>query len=477
MLRPWDLQITLDTTCDRAIYIQIADAIIHAIKAGKLRSGDALPGSRQLAAKLNLNRNTIVEATDVLLSEGWLVARERKGIFVADRLSAIQGMKRELPRTSYKTTGSNPDIVFDDGLPDSRLAPINELAAAYRQLFNQKARWQMMGYRSASGDLDFRNAIAQMLNFKRGMRLAPDDVLITRGSQMAMYLSAQCLVQKGDYIGVENPGYKPAWQAFEHAGAKLLPIRVDAEGMVVDDLKAHLRSRKKIKGVYITPHHQFPTTVTLSLPRRLELVALSNQYGFTIIEDDYDNEFHFGQRPILPVSSLENIENYIYVGTMSKIVMPALRIGYLSSSRTFLEKVARLRKLIDVQGDYIMEQAILQLIRDGHIKRHLRRATLHYRSKRDTFEQMIRQQLGDNVLFTRPEGGLAFWLVPRQRVDLVSLGQALLRKKIRIISPLDFSFDKPVHGLRLGYASLSGSQAEAGISAIARLISSKTSTQ
>jgi GntR family transcriptional regulator/MocR family aminotransferase len=468
MLRPWELQITIDANCDRAVYIQIADAIISAIKTGKLRGGDALPGSRQLAAKLKLNRNTIVEALDVLIAEGWLMSKERKGIFVAERLSGFQEARLNSPKAAEKVSVKKPAIIFDDGLPDSRIAPINELAGAYRQIFNQKGKWQLMGYSSSSGDLEFRNAIVQMLNFKRGMRLSPDEVFITRGSQMAMYLTAHCLVEKGDYIVVENPGYKPAWLAFENAGAKLLPTSVDSEGICIENLKTHLRSLKRIKGIYLTPHHQFPTTVTLSLQRRLELVTLSNHYGFTIIEDDYDNEFHFGQRPILPVSSFDNVENYIYIGTMSKIVAPALRIGYLASSSNFLLKVAQLRKIIDVQGDNIMSQAVLQLINEGRIKRHLRRATLLYKNKRDFFEKTINENLSNKVYFTKPEGGLAFWLVPKKPVNLIKIHQLLMQKGVQVISPRDFSYSEPINGLRLGYASLNESQIEEGLKAIAK---------
>ena len=437
---------------------------------GKLHCGDALPGSRQLAAKLKVNRNTIVEALNVLLAEGWLTSRERKGTFVAERLPEFHKVKRELPKPAEKITLKKPVILFDDGLPDSRIAPVHELAAAYRQIFNHKARWQLMGYNQTSGDLDFRNAIAQMLNYKRDMKLSAEEVSITRGSQMAMYLSAHCLFERGDHVVIENPGYKPAWMAFENAGAKLLPVSVDAEGIMVEKLKALLRSRKKIKAIYITPHHHYPTTVTLSLQRRLELVALSNHYGFTIIEDDYDNEFHFGQRPIFPISSYDTIEHFIYIGTMSKIVAPALRVGYLASSRTFVDKVARLRKIIDVQGDNIMAQAILQLINDGHIKRHLRRATLVYKTKRDLFEKIVLQHLSDKVTFTKPDGGLAFWLTLKKRADLVKVSQLLLQKGIHIISPQDFSFDDPVNGLRLGYASLNESQLEEGVKAIGRYL-------
>lgn len=470
MLRPWDLQITIDVNCYRAVYIQIADAIIHAVKSGKLQGGDALPGSRQLAEKLKVNRNTVIQALDVLLAEGWLVSRERKGTFVADRLPAFSALKRDEPKPVEKQTIVKPEIVFDDGLPDTRIAPIAELAGAYRQIFNRKGKWQLMGYAQESGSPDFRNAIVQMLNYKRGMRLSADEIFITRGSQMAMYLTAHCLLQPGDYVVVENPGYQPAWRTFENAGAQLLAVDVDAEGLIIDQLREHLQKHQAIKAIYITPHHQFPTTVTLSLQRRLELIALSNEYGFTVIEDDYDNEFHFGQRPVLPVSSFENVSNYVYIGTMSKIVAPALRIGFLAAPEALIAKVGQLRKLIDVQGDNIMEQAILQLINDGHIKRHLRRATLHYKNKRDFFEKLIREHLSDKVHFQKPEGGLAFWLVPKEAVDLVHLAEKLLEKGVQILSPQQFSFQEPVNGLRLGYASLSESELEKGVREIAKLL-------
>jgi GntR family transcriptional regulator / MocR family aminotransferase len=470
MLRPWDLQIIIDTNCDRAVYVQIADAIINAIKVGKLRGGDALPGSRQLAAKLNVNRNTIVESLDVLIAQGWLVSKERKGIFVSEKLPTSAGGKNVQFKAVAMDLPKKPEIVFDDGLPDSRLAPIKELAAAYRQIFNQKGRWDLMGYSGGAGEEGFRNAIAQMLNFKRGMRLTKDDIFITRGSQMAMYLSAHSLVGKGDYVAVENPGYKPAWEAFEHARAKILPISVDKEGLNVEELKKQLRSKDNIKAVYITPHHQFPTTVTLGFQRRLELVSLANLHGLTIIEDDYDNEFHFGQRPILPVSSLESLERYVYIGTMSKIVAPALRIGYLASSKSILEKISNLRRIIDVQNDNIMAQAMLQLINDGHIKRHLRKATLAYKAKRDLFEDALKKHLAGKIIFDKPEGGLAFWIEPTKKSDLVSVQRRLLQKGIQMLSPQDYSFQNPVNGLRMGYASLSQEQMDKGLKTLAKLI-------
>ncbi|KIO52562.1 MocR-like pyridoxine biosynthesis transcription factor PdxR [Flavobacterium hibernum] len=470
MLRPWQLEIQLNTSSDKAIYLQIADAVIEAIKTGNLNSGNALPGSRQLAALLKVNRNTVIEALDVLIAEGWLITIERKGTFVADVLPLEAKMATQNPTQKLETEEIQPLIIFDDGIPDSRIAPMNELARTYRQIFNRKSRWQIMGYSTEFGNLDFRKAIVQMLNFKRGMNITPNEICITRGSQMAMYLTSKCLFEKDDYVMVENPGYKPAWETFENAGAKLLPVNVDKDGLIVDDVEAYLKKYNNIKAIYVTPHHQFPTTVTLSLKRRLKLIELSNQYGFTIIEDDYDHEFHFGQRPILPISSYSNARNTVYIGTLSKIVAPALRIGYLVSKHETILKVGKHRKMIDVQGDNIMEEAVLQLINEGEIKRHLKRTTLIYKAKRDYFEAICNQYLKDKTTFIKPEGGLAFWIVPNSDVDIFEIAEKLLQKGIKIMTPEKFSFDKPISGFRLGYASLTEKQLEEGIIELAKYL-------
>ncbi|OXA86878.1 MocR-like pyridoxine biosynthesis transcription factor PdxR [Flavobacterium hercynium] len=470
MLRPWQLEIQLDKKSNTAIYLQIADAIISAIKSGKLTSGNALPGSRQLAVLLNVNRNTVIEALDVLLAEGWLITINRKGTFVAAILP--QNSTNTKPKPDFDSIDEEPKahLIFDDGLPDSRLAPMADLARAYREIFNRKSRWQIMGYSNELGAAEFRKAIAQMLNFKRGMNVAADQICITRGSQMAMYLTAHCLFSEGDFVMIENPGYQPAWKAFENAGAKLLPVTISHDGLNLDEVETYLKKYNTIKAIYVTPHHQFPTTVTLSLKKRLQLIALSNQYGFTIIEDDYDHEFHFGQRPILPISSYENAKNFVYIGTLSKIVAPALRIGYLVTTPQNIQKVGNHRKIIDVQGDNIMEEAVLHLINEGIIKRYLKKNNHIYKAKRDYFEGLCQQFLKDKATFTKPEGGLAFWIVPNSKVDTVFVYEQLQARGIQIMNPEKFSFEAPISGFRLGYASLTEKQMEEGITALSEYL-------
>lgn len=455
MIRPWKLNIHIDFSDSKPVYLQIVEAIIEAIKTKRLQQGIALPGSRALSTQLKVNRNTLVKALDLLVAEEWLVSEERRGYFVSKRLPK-QYITSNIELGKVSTNLLVPAktlLTFDDGLPDTKIAPVNELARAYRQILGRKARWQTLGLADPRGNNNLRKSIAQMLSLNRGLNFTDEQIFIARGSQMAAYLIAHCLLKKGDFVAVENPGYKPIWEVMKTAGAEIVPVPVDEQGIKVEVFEKLLKSHK-IKAIYLTPHHQFPTTVSLSLPRRLRLIELSNTYGFTIIEDDYDHEFHFGIRPILPIGSLQNIENYVYLGTFSKIVAPALRIGFLATNTSLIDKVAELRKIIDGQGDVIMEQAVYQLVRDGDIKRHIKRATKIYEHKRDFFSELLNQELKDSFEFKVPNGGLAFWLVP-QKQSVLQLLQKLKEKNIGILSPEKYSFDEPIQGLRIGYASVS----------------------
>lgn len=462
MNAPWILQFRIDKSASKSVYVQIADEIIKSIKSGQLKAGVTLPSTRRLAIELNVNRNTIIQALDILITEGWLISEERKKVYVSDKLSITTPVKKkEIQQETAEIF--RPDLIFfDDGLPDTTCTPMPELARAYRRIFSQKARWQIMNLSSEFGDDKFRNTISNMINQSRGMRTSFPEICITRGSQMALFLTAHCLLEKNNIVLVENPGFKPAWETFKHAGAKLVPISVDDNGIDIDMVESFVR-KNVIKAIYVTPHHQYPTTVTLSLSRRLKLIELSNKYNFTIIEDDYDNEFHFGQRPIMPICAHESINNYVYIGTLSKLIAPAVRVGYAVSSPDFITKIGKLRKIVDMQGDTIMEQSILDLIVSGDIRRHQKKMLNYYEKKRDLFDSLLYRYLQDKVSYKKPDGGLAFWLKPIKETDLFQLKQKVNSKLVSFYTPDRFSHDNEIMGIRLGYASLPETNLEKGI--------------
>lgn len=463
------MKLTVDKSLSKAVYIQIVDGIIAAIKNGSLQPGTALPSTRQLCSELKINRNTVVRAFEVLSTEGWISSTERYGTIVSKALPLAVPYKTNKQQIVHnEEIFRHGQIFLDDGIPDINNSLINELARAYRRIFKQKAGWQIMNISNKLGDLHFREALSNMLNQNRQMRTCSRQLCVTRGSQMALFMTAHCLLERNDVILVEYPGYKPAWETFRHAGAKIIPIKVEADGICVDDVEQFAR-QTTIKAVYLTPHHQYPTTVTLSLSKRLRLIELSNHHGFTIIEDDYDNEFHFGFRPVMPIAAYEEVQNYVYIGTFSKLIAPAIRIGYIYSSMDFIDRVGELRKIMDMQGDNFMEQALLDLIVSGELRRHQKRMVEIYRKKRDFFAYLLEKHLYDKVRYNIPTGGMAFWLVPtNDTINLRKVREQANKFFVNFYTPDRFSFSEPVCGIRIGYASLSSEDLERGLAVLGK---------
>ncbi|WP_342332247.1 PLP-dependent aminotransferase family protein [Pedobacter sp. FW305-3-2-15-E-R2A2] len=487
MLRPWKTILNIELGSHKSVFQQIADGIIGEIKKGRLKPGMSLPGSRILAADIGVNRKTVVLAYEELMAEGWLETAYKKGTFVSEKLPKQKERRRQrneesiasVKNFSFTAFGSGmpasvnadvPLIVFNDGLPDVKLAPLDELARAYKRIFQQKARWRMLGYANERGEERLRTAIATMLTMDRGLSFGIDQICITRGSQMALYLTAQILIKPGDIVAMETPGYRPAFEAFRHAGATIAPVEIDEQGIRIAELE-QLCKKSQLKAVYVTPHHQFPTTVSMKADRRLQLLALSNQYGFAVIEDDYDHDYHFGLRSLLPLASYDQAENVIYISSLSKLIAPAVRVGYVAGPASFIDSLAALRMTIDRQGDPVMENAVAELMEEGIVNKHAKRALGIYRERRSVMSKYLDQYLKEKADYQLPEGGLAFWLRFKKPVDTVAFSELLLKHGVQVISTERFSFNgKALNALRLGYAALDEAELERGIQIIASLI-------
>jgi len=255
--------------------------------------------------------------------------------------------------------------------------------------------------------------------------------------------------------------------ALSACGARIVSVKLDQEGVDVVDVERQCRSHS-VKAIFLTPHHQFPTTVALRPQRRLRLLELSRQFGFAIIEDDYDHEFHFESQPLLPMASYAP-SRVLYVGSLSKLLLPALRIGYIAAPKPFIEAVAHTVSLIDSMGNTLTENTAADLIESGELRRHARKVFQVYAARRQAFAQSLTQELGDLVNFRMPDGGLAFWLTFKRTADLDRMEARLPELGVRVADSRSFATSKSSpRGLRIGFASLREDEARVALSTLAR---------
>jgi GntR family transcriptional regulator / MocR family aminotransferase len=382
----------LDKAAETPVYLQLVQGVVAAIQQGQLPKGMKLDSSRHLAAQLRLHRKTVQHALEELEAQGWLTILPRKGVFIAQETPNFRPKNllpnSEKPLKKGTSTGLNftftphfsaplpsADVQFSDklilmeGFPDIRLSPLAELMREIRSIEKKTIYRKYFQYGNPQGAPHLRETLAQYLRETRGLAITPDHILITRGAQMGIYLAAQLLIQPGDVVVVGDPGYMTATATFAQTGAHIVRIPVDDFGVQVDEIETLCQTRK-IRAVYVIPHHHQPTTVTLRLERRLKLLSLAAEHHFAIIEDDYDYDFHYSSSPMLPIASLDTLGNAIYIGTLSKTLAPAIRVGFMVAPPPFVHAATHLRRRIDFQGDSVMEVALADLYKRRDPKRH-----------------------------------------------------------------------------------------------------------
>ena len=486
----WTTTLDVPREGELPVFVRIAAAITDDIRRGRLRAGDALPGSRPLATSLGVHRNTVLAAYRELGAEGWITTAEAKGTFVAADIPrparSAAGAPTIAVRPAYdlpagdeqldahavaadaRLRGAKGVMTLGGGVPDVRLLPADELARAMRRVLKQKAV-AALSYGEPQGPLALRASLATMIAATRGIPAGPEHVLVARGSQMGIDLAARTLIRPGDRVLVEAMGYWPAWAALRRAGAVLVPVPVDAHGIDVAAV-TRLVGEGNVRGLYVTPHHQFPTTVMLAPARRLALLALAKAHRFWILEDDYDHEFHYEGRPILPLASADTHGVVVYVGTLSKVLAPGLRLGFVVAPTPLVERLAWTRRFIDRQSDQILGLALADLIEDGSIQRHVRRAKRIYAARRAELAALLAEHLGAELSFTLPNGGTAIW-AKVHGVSADAWAARALERGLVLQPGRQFAFDgRPRPFFRIGFAQHDAKEAR---EAIRRLVSSR----
>jgi GntR family transcriptional regulator/MocR family aminotransferase len=493
--------ITLDQRLAAPLYRQLYERLRAQIMAGQLETGARLPSTRALASELGVSRNTTALAYEMLALEGYIESRVGDGTRVAhtqpeQAIETSIGCERERgsPSTSYARIGQRGlalagaphpgeaygrqaggvGDVFRAGQPDVAAFPF----ALWASLVAKHARHSTLSaalYQPAQGYAPLRAAIAAHIGMTRGVRCSPEQIIITSGSQGALDLAARVLLDPGDHAWVEAPGYLGARGALIAAGARLTDIPVDSEGLSVE---AGRKLRPDARLAVVTPSHQFPTGVTMSLRRRLALLEWAREARAWIIEDDYDSEYRYSGRPLEALYGLDAGSCVIYVGTFSKTLFPALRLGYIVVPQDLAPAFIAARRFIDGHPSPLEQMALADFIAEGHFARHLRRMRLVYRERRDTLIEALRQELADLLDVATPEAGmhLAAWLPTG--VSARTIAELAAGRGIHLLPFAQPCMDTPQReGLLFGFASATSGELRAGVRLLAHAIRSGASPE
>jgi GntR family transcriptional regulator/MocR family aminotransferase len=418
-----DLAFQADRRAGEPVYRQLEHFLLELVRSRRLVPGERLPASRELAERLGVSRNTVNQAYQALLDEGVLRARVGQGTFVAGqppaapapggpapRCFAWQGLVARRVRATLLPRGSDRPgparIDFRAGQVDGPSLPIAALKRAYAGALDRSA--ELLEALDPRGLAPLREAIARSL-VARGIACGADEVAVVNGAQQGLDLVARTLVDPGDAVALEQPGYFGAAAAFSACEAHLVGVGVDEQGLLVDDLGRILRARR-LKLVYATPAVQSPTGVSLSDERRRALLALADRYQLPIVEDDYDSELRYGGPPVPALKQLDRAGQVVYLGTFSKALFGGLRLGYLVAPPALLGRIVRARWSADFHSDAVTQAAVAELIASGALERHVRRVRRLYAGRRAALLSALAEQRDAGWSWTEPAGGNTVWL-------------------------------------------------------------------
>lgn len=479
------LNLTLDNS-NKKLYLKIALAVRHAIESENVMPTEKLPSARVLAEQLSVNRHTIMAAYNELVAQGWVETQFRQGYRVAailpifsskqvvPKLSLSQNKNQEIRavKHTWRLAKSNSDepfltasrykFNFAGGNPDIGLFPFNEFRGFMNQALSRPDVIEL-NYGHNNGFSTFINEVSTYL--RRVRSITDKEIIVVNGTQEALYIIAQVLIKTGDKVAVESLGYQPAWNAFENAGAELIAVKQTDQGIDIEHLE-HLIKKQKIRLLYLTPLHQYPTTTTLAISKRKKIYQLAQHYNFPIIEDDYDHEFHYNSQPLAPMAANDPAGLVIYLSSFSKIMFPGIRLGIIVVDKTLARHLVNYRALLNHKVNVLLQDAVARWMKDGGFERHLRKATRHYQKRRQYMVELLTQFIeeGLNIEFSIPAGGMALWI--NVGGNAKKIAELAKQQGIYLLAEHAFHLDKNNDQdkfIRLGFAGQDEHKIEQGL--------------
>jgi len=486
-----NIVINIDRSSHDPIYRQLYNELRRAILAGRLVPGTRLPSTRELASELGLSRTTVLNSFDQLVAEGYLEGQTGAGTYVSRalpeellqiRAKAIRVVKpsherRILSRRGEKlavtsvtaTSRIDKPRAFRSGIPALDLFPFAIWARLTAQHW-RRASYELLQYGDPAGYRPLREAIAAYLGASRAVRCEADQVIVVAGSQQALEIAAQVLLDVGDAAWVEDPGYLGARGALLGAGARLVPVPVDDEGL---NLAEGIKRCAAARVACVSPSHQFPLGMTMTLTRRLSLLEWADRTGAWILEDDYDSEYRYAGRPIPSLQGLDTQGRVIYIGTFSKVLFPSLRLGYVVAPPDLVEPFIKARAIFDRHSPTIEQAVLTDFIMDGHFARHIRLMRTVYAERQDVLVKEIKSRWVGLLEVYPDEAGmhLVGWL-PEGACDTVAARRAA-EQGVEVGALSNYYLGEQKRGaVTLGYAAYSPKEIRKGARVLAAALAS-----
>ena len=464
--------IDFDRSMSQPVYIQVSQQIVNTIQRRYLTKGTILPGTRVLGQLLKVHRNTAVAIYEELAAQGWVEIIPNKGTFVLEpeqKTAKIKATSQKINQayTYAKTTGfpfqksfhlastvqlTNSKYSVNDGQPDLRLHPVHQFTRWYSAAMKRKTLIKKWNRPNESSYSLFQTQLCNYLNATRGFHIRPNNLISTRSTEMSLYIVSQLLIKQNDVVLVGHLSNYASNMIFQQAGATIKTIPVDTEGLDIEYIKNHFVKRS-IRCVYICAHRDYPTSVKLSVERRLTLLQLSKEYGFAIIEDDYDYDFQFEGSAMLPMASADTDGMVIYLGKLGQSLFPSFQTGFVVAPENLISEAKNYLQLLDRQGDLIQEQMLSELINEGEIYRLMKKNIVIYKQRRDFLFELLNESFTEIAQWDIPSGGLAIWLQFQPKISLVKLAEEAEKNDLFLPKTVLYQ-DKNTCAIRFGFGHL-----------------------